>query len=156
MRLGHVAWGYSRERDGEIVYTFGSVEDSKAYPIAKPEVMEFWQESAPQRDLHLLVAALRRLRYRNFKAWTVPEADPDAADAVSLEQSRRTYTIVNNNCLDSVHHVLTAYGAKDFHLGDVKHPRGWIPNVWFGSIPEPAHSLDELVTRCAAEVASRA
>lgn len=146
MRLGHVAWGYTRHRDGKTIYTFGSVEDSKAYPIAKPEVMEFWQETVAERDLHRLFAVVRRLRYTRFKAWPVPDADPDAADAMALNQSRRTYTIVNNNCLDSVHRILTAYGATDFHLGDLKHPASWIPNAWFGSIPEPARPLDELLT----------
>ena len=146
MRLGHVAWGYTRSVAGGTVYTFGSVEDSKAYPIAKPEAMEFWQESAPEHELARLVALVRRLRYRHFKVWPVPNADPDAADAAALAVSRSTYTIVANNCLDSVHHVLTAYGATDFHLGDLKLPTSWIPNAWFGSIPEEARPLDQLIT----------
>lgn len=149
--LGHVAWGYTGQADGQVVYWFGSVEDSKAYPIAKPEVMEFWQESAPATDIVRLVAFLRRLRYRDFKMWPVPGANPEAAAAMAHEQSQRTYTIVNNNCLDTVHKVLTAYGASDFHLGDLKRPTSWIPNAWFGSIPEVARPLDELITTVESE-----
>lgn len=145
LRLGHVAWGYTRAQGGETVYTFGSVEDSKGYPIANPEVMEFWQETAPEPDLGRLVAVVRRLRYAHFKSWPVPGAHPELADATALEQSQRTYTIVSNNCLDFVHRVLTAYGATDFHLGDLKLPSSWIPNAWFGSIPEQSRPLDELL-----------
>lgn len=55
LHLGHVAWGCTRRRAGELVYAFGSIEDSRRLPIARPAV-DFWQESAPQQGLGGLVA----------------------------------------------------------------------------------------------------
>ena len=145
MRLGHVAWGYTRTVDGELVYTFGSVEDSTGLPVAPPSRMEFWQESAPRDQLARLKATLERLGYRRYKCWRVDGPDSAAADAAALRQSARTYLVCGNNCLDSVHLILTAYGATDFHLLDPRHPRSWVPNSWFDSIPAPLMPLAALL-----------
>lgn len=145
LHLGHVAWGYTRWLAGELVYTFGSVEDSRGLPIARPEAMEFWQQSAPHAALEALVARLAGLGYRRYKSWPVADGDPAAADAAALRQSRRAYWVCGNNCLDSVHVILTAYGAGDFDLLDPRHPRSWVPNSWYGTIPVPSHPLTSLV-----------
>ncbi|GAC1345970.1 MAG: hypothetical protein NVSMB29_20300 [Candidatus Dormibacteria bacterium] len=144
LRLGHVAWGYTRLIDGRPAYTFGGVEDSRGLPVAPPTQMEFWQESAPAGSLEGLVTRLERLGYRQYKSWAVDHPDPAAADAAAARQGSRTYLVVGNNCLDSVHLILTAYGATDFHLLDPRHPRSWIPNSWFASIPEPIRPLETL------------
>ena len=142
--LGHVAWGYEREDGGRRFITFGSVEDSKGYPFAPPSRMEFWTLTTPVTRLERAVDRLRRLGYDSFKAWSVAEPDPMAADRAAERQATHPYLVVTNNCLDSVHHVLHAYGAREPHVHELSHPLTWIPNLWFDRNPLPARDLVDL------------
>ncbi|GAC1657569.1 MAG: hypothetical protein NVS9B1_15640 [Candidatus Dormibacteraceae bacterium] len=146
VRLGHVAWGYTEGTGAEAVYTFGGVEDSKGLPFAPPRLMEFWQESQPAGLVGRLLATLAGLGYERFKSWPVERPDPERARAVAAERSRHSYLVVGNNCLDTVHLVLTAYGATDFHLGDRRRPQNWVPNAWYRSIPVDSRPLADIST----------
>ena len=144
MHLGHVAWGYSDPRGAQTEMTAGSVEDSRGLPYAPPDVMEFWQESVPVSETDRLAQRLILLGYEEFKAWTVGDPKPDAAAEVALAQSRKSYFVCGNNCLDTVHRILTAYGASAQHLHSPRHPSSWIPNAWYRSIPVESLPLSSL------------
>lgn len=141
---GHVAWGYSRTEAGRTYYSFGSVEDPTGLPFAPPSLMVFWSLTAPGLSPAPVLEQLERFRYVSFKLWEVPAADPGAADRAAERQGGRSYLVFTNNCLNSVHQVLTAYGAGDPHIHDPAHPRSWIPNFWFDRIPFQPRPLREL------------
>lgn len=132
---GHVAWGYAREDGGRTFYSFGSVEDPIGLPFAPPSVMKFWTATAESGALDPVLDRLGEFGYTSYKRWTVAGADPLAADRIAAVQGSRPYWVFTNNCLDSVHRVLTAYGADHTHIHDPSRPGSWIPNRWFDMIP---------------------
>lgn len=130
-----MAWGYSRLEEGRTFFTFGSVEDPAGYPLAPPHLMLFWTRTAEAGSMGPVLEQLEKFNYRSFKAWEVPAADPLAADRMAELQGSRPYLVFTNNCLDSVHRVLTAYGVRHPHIHDPTRPGSWIPNRWFDRIP---------------------
>ena len=141
---GHVAWGYSREEGGRTFYSFGSVEDPTGLPFAPPGLMAFWTATGGAGAMEAVIAQLQSYGYESFKAWPVPAADPGAADRTAERQGSRPYLVFTNNCLDSVHRVLSAYGVKHPHIHDPTRPGSWIPNRWFDQIPFQSRPLAEL------------
>ena len=132
---GHVAWGYTRDEGARTFYSFGSVEDPSGLPFAPPSAMAFWSITAEAGGLRPILEQLDRFHYTDFKRWEVADPDPLAADRVAAEQGSKPYWVFTNNCLDSVHRVLTAYGVRHPHIHDPARPGSWIPNRWFDRIP---------------------
>jgi len=120
------------------------VEDPIGLPFAPPRLMAFWSLTSAANRLQPALAALRGHGYTTFKAWSVTGALPPAADLAAERQSRRPYLVFTNNCLDAVHKVLTAYGARHPHIHDPSELRSWIPNLWFDRIPFEPLPLDSL------------
>ena len=136
--LGHVGVGFQND-DG--TWTIGAIENSGGSPIvlSKKGLMASADPSplsdngawvGPHMNLKDVEAKFRSLGYDGIKIIQVSNSNPDNANNVINDFSKRGYNVVTNNCLSATIEVLNAYGVKNLPL-QIAHvaPNDYYANV---------------------------
>jgi len=125
---GHVGWGFTT---GSGTILAGSTENRSGHPWVNAGddngawVVEFADQAALVQDI--TADGDRHPAYDGLKTLTVRAPQPAAAEAYARTTPQLGYSALGNNCLDHVHHVLTAYGEQGLPWPQT-HPS---PNEWF-------------------------
>ena len=122
--LGHISWAFEWQNGW---FNAGSVENTAAKPMAKPEEMEFW-------SVHTLdpVAAMQKQKYPydEYKIFYVSNPNPKEAWKTVVWESREPYSILHHNCNDVAYDVLRAYGVVELLDPATEH----IPTDWYDAL----------------------
>ena len=135
IHLGHVGWGIQTPGG----YYCGATEGKGDRPSIPPgEDNGCWtQDCADERQM---MAAMRRLKYEDYKCIAVGECRPEAARNTADAQRTGGYSIAGNDCLDHVVAILRNYGLSD---EDAPLAR-WLnaePNYWFERFTGDHHDV---------------
>lgn len=142
--IGHVGWGFlvpdvenPNPPVAERIWSIGAVENPTGWLFVNPNSDGYWKKQT-QDPLSPMIM----LGYDQYKI--LPVVRPKAWHAMKEEEKIRTrdYSAAGINCMNDVHDVLKAYGAKD--LPNPQAVNNWFPNAWFDHIRAEMFAIEDV------------